>query len=170
MNNTEAGDWWKEAIIYEVWPKSFYSGKGASCGDILGLISKLGYVKSLGINTIWLAPHYTSVCESSPRKGVEICLHSYCISCSRWWTKVTMLLIMRESIQCLELWKTLINSSKNVMTRDFESSLISSLIIQVINTSGLKRADVQKIIQNQIGISGSQQSLMTKEIASHQSE
>jgi glycosidase len=80
MDNTAAGDWWKEAIIYEVWPKSFYSGKGTSCGDIPGLISKLGYIKSLGINTIWLAPHYTSVRNSSLKKRVQSATYIFLIS------------------------------------------------------------------------------------------
>ncbi|UZJ54096.1 hypothetical protein CBS101457_003416 [Exobasidium rhododendri] len=52
--------WWHEAIVYQVWPKSFYSGRGTATGDIPGLISKLDYIKSLGANTIWLSPHYAS--------------------------------------------------------------------------------------------------------------
>ncbi|PWN32586.1 maltase malt, partial [Meira miltonrushii] len=52
--------WWREAIVYQIWPKSFYSGRGTPTGDIAGIIAKLDYLKSLGINTIWLSPHYAS--------------------------------------------------------------------------------------------------------------
>lgn len=44
----------------KIWPKSFYSGRGNATGDIAGIIAKLDYLKSLGINTIWLSPHYAS--------------------------------------------------------------------------------------------------------------
>lgn len=43
-----------------MWPKSFYSARGRSTGDIVGIISKLDYIKSLGANTLWLSPHYAS--------------------------------------------------------------------------------------------------------------
>ena len=52
--------WWKEAIVYQIWPKSFFSGNGTPTGDIKGIISKLDYIKQLGANTIWLSPHYSS--------------------------------------------------------------------------------------------------------------
>lgn len=52
--------WWRDAIIYQIWPKSFYSGRGTPTGDIAGIIAKLDYVKSLGANTIWVSPHYAS--------------------------------------------------------------------------------------------------------------
>lgn len=52
--------WWRDAIIYQVWPASFMDSNGDGIGDIPGIISKLDYIKSLGVNTIWLSPHYES--------------------------------------------------------------------------------------------------------------
>ncbi len=61
-NNALAKDsaWWKEAIIYQLYPRSFKDSDGDGVGDIKGIISKLDYLKSLGINAIWFNPMYTS--------------------------------------------------------------------------------------------------------------
>jgi oligo-1,6-glucosidase len=53
-------DWWKEAIVYQIYPRSFKDDNGDGIGDLKGIISKLDYLKSLGINTIWLNPIYES--------------------------------------------------------------------------------------------------------------
>jgi oligo-1,6-glucosidase len=52
--------WWKEAVIYEIYPRSFKDSNGDGIGDIRGIISKLDYIKSLGINVVWLTPIYAS--------------------------------------------------------------------------------------------------------------
>lgn len=52
--------WWKEAVIYQIYPRSFYDSNGDGIGDIKGIISKLDYLKELGINVIWLCPVYKS--------------------------------------------------------------------------------------------------------------
>ncbi|CAN5538670.1 oligo-1,6-glucosidase [soil metagenome] len=52
--------WWKEAIVYQIYPRSFKDSDGDGVGDIKGIIEKLDYVKSLGIDVIWLNPIYGS--------------------------------------------------------------------------------------------------------------
>jgi oligo-1,6-glucosidase len=52
--------WWKEAVIYQIYPRSFKDSNGDGIGDIKGIISKLDYLKNLGINVIWLSPVYQS--------------------------------------------------------------------------------------------------------------
>lgn len=52
--------WWKEAVIYQIYPRSFKDSDGDGIGDLQGIISKLDYLKSLGIDAIWLNPIYSS--------------------------------------------------------------------------------------------------------------
>ncbi len=58
---TENGrKWWKEAIIYQIYPRSFKDTNGDGVGDINGIIEKLDYIKSLGVTAVWLNPIYSS--------------------------------------------------------------------------------------------------------------
>ncbi len=52
--------WWKEAIVYQLYPRSFKDSDGDGIGDLKGIISKLDYLKSLGITVVWLNPIYGS--------------------------------------------------------------------------------------------------------------
>lgn len=52
--------WWKEAVVYQVYPRSFKDSDGDGVGDLKGIISKLDYIKSLGVDAVWLNPIYTS--------------------------------------------------------------------------------------------------------------
>lgn len=52
--------WWKEAVVYQIYPRSFKDTNGDGVGDLKGIIEKLDYLKSLGIDVIWLNPIYGS--------------------------------------------------------------------------------------------------------------
>ena len=52
--------WWKEAVIYQIYPRSFYDTNGDGVGDLPGIIEKLDYIESLGVNIVWLNPIYRS--------------------------------------------------------------------------------------------------------------
>lgn len=52
--------WWKEGVVYQIYPRSFYDSNGDGIGDLKGVISKLDYLKELGIDIIWLNPVYKS--------------------------------------------------------------------------------------------------------------
>lgn len=54
------GPWWKHAVIYEIYPRSFQDSNGDGIGDLNGIIQRLGYLQSLGINAVWLSPIYPS--------------------------------------------------------------------------------------------------------------
>ena len=53
-------DWWSNSAIYQVYPRSFQDTNGDGEGDLVGVISRLTYLKSLGIDAIWLSPFYLS--------------------------------------------------------------------------------------------------------------
>ena len=48
--------WWKEAVVYQIYPRSFKDSNGDGIGDLCGIISCLDYIKSLGVDVIWLNP------------------------------------------------------------------------------------------------------------------
>src|SRR5438067_231770 len=52
--------WWKEAVVYQVYPRSFKDSNGDGIGDLNGITEKLDYLQQLGVNVIWLSPHYDS--------------------------------------------------------------------------------------------------------------
>jgi len=72
--------WWKECTVYQIYPRSFHDSNGDGVGDLRGIISKLDYIKELGIDVIWLSPVYKSpnddngydisdYCEINPEFG-----------------------------------------------------------------------------------------------------
>ena len=52
--------WWKESVVYQIYPRSFADSNGDGIGDLNGITSKLDYLKELGIDVIWLSPVYKS--------------------------------------------------------------------------------------------------------------
>ena len=52
--------WWKQAVIYQIYPKSFQDTNGDGVGDLRGIIKRLNYLQGLGIDAIWLCPVYKS--------------------------------------------------------------------------------------------------------------
>ena len=48
--------WWKESVVYQIYPKSFNDSNGDGIGDIRGIIQKLDYLKELGVNVLWISP------------------------------------------------------------------------------------------------------------------
>lgn len=60
MSDTIARQWWKEAVAYQVYPRSFNDSNGDGIGDLRGLIEKLDYLQELGIDVIWLSPMFPS--------------------------------------------------------------------------------------------------------------
>lgn len=60
MEETKNRKWWQSSVIYQIYPRSFMDSNGDGIGDLQGIISKLDYLKELGIDAIWLSP----VCKS----------------------------------------------------------------------------------------------------------
>ena len=55
-----SADWWRQAVVYQVYPRSFADSGGDGLGDLKGIISRVPYLASLGIDAVWLSPFYPS--------------------------------------------------------------------------------------------------------------
>ena len=56
----DAGDWWRQAVVYQIYPRSFADANGDGIGDLRGIISRVPYLAQLGIDAVWLSPFYPS--------------------------------------------------------------------------------------------------------------
>ena len=65
--------WYKDAVIYQIYPRSFKDSNGDGIGDIKGITEKLDYIKDLGVDAVWLSPCYKSPNDD---KGYDI--SDYC--------------------------------------------------------------------------------------------
>lgn len=52
--------WWQTAVFYQIYPRSFADGNGDGIGDLTGIMARLDYLKDLGVDALWLSPHYPS--------------------------------------------------------------------------------------------------------------
>jgi alpha-glucosidase len=58
--DASARDWWRDAVIYQVYPRSFADGNGDGMGDLPGVTARLPYLRDLGVDAVWLSPFYAS--------------------------------------------------------------------------------------------------------------
>ena len=60
MTIDEQRDWWRDAVIYQIYPRSFADCDGDGDGDLNGVIARLDYLNALGVDAVWLSPFYPS--------------------------------------------------------------------------------------------------------------
>src|SRR5690349_21427690 len=72
-SKTDNPNWWKEAIIYQVYPRSFLDTNGDGVGDLPGITEKLDYIARLGVDIVWLSPFF-----KSPMKDFGYDIADYC--------------------------------------------------------------------------------------------
>ncbi|MES2127319.1 MAG: alpha-amylase family glycosyl hydrolase [Pseudomonadota bacterium] len=71
--STDKSQWWREAIIYQVYPRSFLDTNGDGVGDLPGITARLDYIASLGVDFVWISPYFTS-----PMKDFGYDVSDYC--------------------------------------------------------------------------------------------
>ncbi|MEK6344534.1 MAG: alpha-amylase family glycosyl hydrolase, partial [Curtobacterium sp.] len=57
---TPDADWWRDAVVYQVYPRSFADANGDGLGDVAGITSRVPYLASLGVDAVWLSPFFPS--------------------------------------------------------------------------------------------------------------
>jgi alpha-glucosidase len=73
ISQNDLAPWWREAIIYQVYPRSYLDTNGDGVGDLAGITAKLDYIASLGVDIVWLSPFFTS-----PMKDFGYDIADYC--------------------------------------------------------------------------------------------
>lgn len=84
--------WWRDGIIYQIYPRSFADGNGDGFGDLPGILSKLDYLAGLGIDAIWLSPFYPT-----PDKDFGYDISDYCNVDARFGTLADFDLLVTEA-------------------------------------------------------------------------
>ena len=72
-NNALDKDWWRGAVIYQIYPRSYQDSNGDGIGDLAGIVQRLPYIATLGVDAIWISPFFTS-----PMKDFGYDVSNYC--------------------------------------------------------------------------------------------
>ena len=73
LKSDRVPDWWRKAVIYQVYPRSFFDSNGDGIGDLPGITAKLDYIANLGVDIVWISPFFTS-----PMKDFGYDVADYC--------------------------------------------------------------------------------------------
>ena len=85
-NGATPNPWWANAVVYQIYPRSFQDSNGDGIGDLKGITSRLDYLADLGVDVVWLSPVYKSPQDDN---GYDISDYQTSIRCSarsRTWT------------------------------------------------------------------------------------
>jgi alpha-glucosidase len=122
-------DWWKNAVIYEVYPRSFQDTNGDGVGDLNGITNRLDYLKDLGVDAIWLTPVYPSphvdfgydisnYIDIDPQYGTLADFDRLVVESKRRHIRVIMDMVMNHTSDQHE-WFVQSRSSRNNLYRDW---------------------------------------------------
>lgn len=108
MMSEKKEKWWKNSVVYQIYPRSFCDSNGDGIGDINGIRSKLWYLKELGVDVIWISPVYPSpnadngydvsdYCGISPEYGTIEDMKALIYECENCGIKIMMDLVMNHT-------------------------------------------------------------------------
>lgn len=100
--------WWKDAVVYQIYPRSFMDSNGDGIGDIRGIISRLDYLKDLGVDVLWLSPVYRSpnddngydisdYCDINPEYGTMADMDELIVKAKERKLKIVMDLVINHT-------------------------------------------------------------------------
>lgn len=121
--------WWQTAVFYQIYPRSFCDGNGDGIGDFKGMISKLDYLKELGIGAVWLSPHFPSpnvdcgydvsdYCGVAPEYGTLADFDQFLEGCHQRGIRVVLDLVLNHTSD-QHAWFKESRSSKDNPKRDW---------------------------------------------------
>jgi len=101
-------DWWRGAVIYQIYPRSFQDSNGDGVGDLLGIVQRMPYIASLGVDAIWISPFFTSpmkdfgydvsdYCDIDPMFGTLADFDALIQTAHAWGVKVMIDLVLSHS-------------------------------------------------------------------------
>ncbi len=64
-------DWWRQAAVYQIYPRSFADANGDGIGDLKGITSRVPYLVELGVDAVWLSPFYPSALADGARSSTS---------------------------------------------------------------------------------------------------
>jgi alpha-glucosidase len=73
LDNATNKDWWRGAVIYQIYPRSYQDSNGDGIGDLAGIVQRIPYIATLGVDAIWISPFFTS-----PMKDFGYDVSDYC--------------------------------------------------------------------------------------------
>lgn len=65
-------NWWRQACVYQIYPRSFYDANGDGIGDLKGITEKVPYLSELGVDAVWLSPFYPSALKDGGCKSIFV--------------------------------------------------------------------------------------------------
>lgn len=121
--------WWKEAVFYQIYPRSFADGNGDGVGDLAGIIERVPYIASLGVDAIWLSPIFTSpmhdfgydvadYCDIDPVFGTLADMDRLIESCHEHGLRITLDWVPNHT-SILHEWFVESRSSRDSPKRDW---------------------------------------------------
>ena len=101
-------DWWRGAVIYQIYPRSFQDSNGDGVGDLLGIVNRMPYIASLGVDAIWISPFFTSpmkdfgydvsdYCDVDPMFGSLADFDAVVEAAHRWGVRVMIDLVLSHT-------------------------------------------------------------------------
>lgn len=135
--------WWHDKVAYQIYPKSFLDTNGDGIGDLRGVISKLDYLKQLGIDMIWLSPVYKSPFVD---QGYDIA--DYYAIAEEFGTMEDFdeLLAEAKNVICILLWIWLLTTAPISMNGSRKHWQILMVNMQITSTFARERTKIHQAI------------------------